>query len=465
MRLWASLAIAAALLGTSPAIAATPSPAQAAYDAAVARYGATDDRALLAEINLATWLASQDDYKTAAVHLEHFRDVMIARDGPNSPEALMVIGALAPAKAYAGDREGALSTAAEAYRLAAPRGADDPVVIIVRGGYGTALSMAGRYEEAVPHLTASYQGMIKLMGPTAVPTRTVGDLLVEASQGEGLMSDALAIRRQVAAPPGPRADKAEQLLSASYQLSLLVEEHRYPEARDLGEALIPRFVEGYGPDHSRTLRAKGDLASAYDALGAFDKALATRREVYETFLRLRGPDDLLVFSQGEILAITGWRSPDPAERSRSMTLMRDIMLRRSVVQGATAPAVLLNMLSLANMSLSAAEAGGTTREGREAYRQAFEDLRSADRRLAADPVLARSRTALMVNMLVGLQDINEGRGEAAYQRLKFSGQVARERSLDRRVAGTQSAALAEIIQYRQIFLGQVRAGWLWAHEP
>jgi hypothetical protein len=71
----------------------------------------------------------------------------------------------------------------------------------------------------------------------------------------------------------------------------------------------------------------------------------------------------------------------------------------------------------------------------------------------------------MVNMLVGLQDINEGRGEAAYQRLKFSGQVARERSLDRRVAGTQSAALAEIIQYRQIFLGQVRAGWLWAHEP
>ena len=29
----------------------------------------------------------------------------------------------------------------------------------------------------------------------------------------------------------------------------------------------------------------------------------------------------------------------------------------------------------------------------------------------------------------------------------------------------QSAALAEIIQYRQIFLGQVRAGWLWAHEP
>ena len=42
MRLWASIAIAVALLGTSPAVAAAPSPAQAAYDAAVARYGATD---------------------------------------------------------------------------------------------------------------------------------------------------------------------------------------------------------------------------------------------------------------------------------------------------------------------------------------------------------------------------------------------------------------------------------------
>ena len=465
MRRWASIAIAVALLGTSPAVAAAPSPAQAAYDAAVARYGPTDDRALLAEINLATWLASQDDYKAAAVHLEHFRDVMIARDGPNSPEGLMVIGALAPAKAYAGDREGALSTAAEAYRLAAPRGADDPVVIIVRGGYGTALSMAGRYEEAVPHLTASYRGMIKLMGPTTVPTRTIGDLLVEASQGAGLMSDALTIRRQIAAPPGPRADKAEQLLAAGFQLSLLIEEHRYPEARELGETLVPRFAVDYGPDHSRTLRAKGELATAYDNLDIFDKALSLRREVYDTFVRLRGPDDLLAFSQGELLATTGFKSPDPAERARSMTLMRDIMLRRSVVQGATAPAVLLNMLALANMSLSAAQAGGTSQEGREAYWQAFQDLRSADKRLAADPVLARSQTALMVNMLVGLQDINEGRGEAAYQRLKFSGQVARERSLDRRVAGTQSAALAEIIQYRQIFLGQVRAGWLWAHQP
>jgi hypothetical protein len=71
----------------------------------------------------------------------------------------------------------------------------------------------------------------------------------------------------------------------------------------------------------------------------------------------------------------------------------------------------------------------------------------------------------MVNMLLGLQDINEGRGEAAYQRLKFSGRVVRERSLDRRVAGTQTAALAELTQYRQLFVGQVRAGWLWAHQP
>lgn len=465
MRLWAPIAIAVALLGTSPALAAAPSPAQAAYDAAVAQYGPTDDRTLLAEINLATWLAGRDDYKAAVVHLEHFRDVMIARDGPSSPEALMVIGALAPAKAYAGDREGALKSAAEAYRLAAPRGPDDPVVIIVRGGYGAALSMAGFYEDAVPHLTAAYQGMIKLMGPTAVPTRQTGDLLVEASQGAGLTSSAMMIRRQVAAPPGPRADQAEQLLAVSYQLSMLVEEHRYPEARDLGEALLPRFAAGYGPDHSRTLRAKADLASAYDDLGQFEKALALRREVYETHLRLRGPDDLLVFSQGEILAVTGWKSPDPAERARSMTLMRDIMQRRSVVQGPTTPAVLLNMLALANMSLSAAESDGTTREGRDAYRQAFEDLRSADKRLAADPVLARSRTALMVNMLLGLQDINEGRGEAAYQRLKFSGRVVRERSLDRRVAGTQTAALAELTQYRQLFVGQVRAGWLWAHQP
>jgi len=465
MRLWASIAIAAALLATSPAVAAAPSPAQAAYDAAVARYGPTDDRALMAEINLATWLASRDDYKAAAVHLEHFRDVMIARDGPNSPEGLMVIGALAPAKAYAGDKEGALKSASEAYRLAAPRGPDDPVVIVVRGGYGVALSMAGQYEEAVPHLTAAYQGMIKLMGPTAVPTRQTGDLLVEASQGAGLMSDALTIRRQIAAPPGPRADKAEELLSAGFQLSLLIEEHRYPEARDLGETLMPRFNADYGPDHSRTLRAKGELATAYDNLEILDKAMALRREVYDSFVRLRGPDDLLAFSQGELLATTGFKSADPAERARSMALMRDIMLRRSVVQGDTAPAVLLNMLMLAQMSLSAAETGGTTQEGRLAYRQAFEDLRSADERLRADPVLARSRTALMVNMLLGLQDINEERGEAAYERLKFSGQVARERSLDRRVAGNQTAALAEIVQYRQVFLGQVRAGWLWAHQP
>ncbi|MDO9223539.1 MAG: hypothetical protein Q7U20_07480 [Caulobacter sp.] len=465
MRVWAFLAFAASLLAFGPAQAAAPLPERAAYDAAVARFGATDDRTLLAEIQLATALATRDDYKAAVIHLEHFRDVMVARDGENSPEALMVVGALAPAKAYAGDREGALATAAEAYRRALPRGPNDPVVIVVRGGYGTALSLAGRYEDAVPHLTAAYEGMIRLMGPTAVPTRQVGALLVEANQGAGLMSDALTIRRQIAAPPGPRADQAEQLLAAGNQLDLLLDEHRYPEARDLGETLIPRFVASYGPDHTRTLQAKAALSTAYDNLGLWAPSLALRREVYEAYVRLRGPDDLLAFSHGEMLAHYGWKSPDSTERAQSIALMRDIMQRRARVQGPTAPPVLLDLLALANMSLNAAEADGLTPAGKAAYRQAFEDLRAADKRLAADPAQAKSRTALMINMLIGLQDINEGRGEAAYWRMKYSGQVARERSLDRRVASNQASSLAELVQYRHLFLGQIRAGWMWAHQP
>ena len=465
MRVWVSLAFAASLLAFGPAQAAAPVPEQAAFDAAVARFGPNDDRALLAEIQLATAFAVRDDYTAAVVHLEHFRDVMIARDGQDSPEALMVIGALAPAKAYAGDRDGALATAAEAYRRALPRGADDPVVIVVRGGYGTALSLAGRYEDAVPHLTAAYQGMIKFMGPTSVPTRQMGAVLVEANQGAGLMSDALTIRRQIAAPPGPRADKAEQLLAAGNQLDLLIEEYRYAEARDLGETLIPRFLAGYGPDNSRTLQARAALSTAYDNLGMRVQATALRREVYEAYKRLRGPDDLMTFTHGEMLAHYSWKSPDPAERAQATALMRDIMQRRARIQGPTAPPVMLDLLVLANMSLNMAAADGVTPAGKAAYRQAFEDLRAADKRLAADPAQAKSRTALMINLLLGLQDINEGRGEAAYWRLKYSGQVARERSLDRRVASTQASALAELMQYRQTFLGQVRAGWQWAHQP
>ena len=145
--------------------------------------------------------------------------------------------------------------------------------------------------------------------------------------------------------------------------------------------------------------------------------------------------------------------------------MRDIAKRRSKLQGPTAPPVLLNLLALGMMSLSVAEETGTGEAGKMAYRQAFEDLRAADRLLAADPTQNRSRSALAINMLIGLQDINEGRGEAAYWRLKYSGQVARERSLDRRVASNQTSAQAELFQYRQIFLGQVRAGWIWAHQP
>lgn len=463
----AGLALGLALVMAGPTRAADRLPEQVAFEEARAAYGADDDRTLLKEFQLAAALASRDDYARAVVHMRHFRDARIARDGEDSPEGLIAAAGLGPAMAYSGDREGALKLVEDAYRRAQPRGTNDPVVIMVRTGLGSTLLISGRYEAALPHLQAGFEGMGRLFGPTSLQTRQIGALLVEANQGAGLTADALAVRRRIAVPAGPNAGPDEQLMAAGQQLALLTQEDHYEEARDLGETLVARLTAMRGPDHLTTLEAKAALSTAYVYLGQKERGIALRREVYDAFVRKRGPDDLQAFRHGEVLAQYGRMSADPAERTRAMVLMRDVMQRRARAQGPDAPGVLLDLLALGTMAIDDAYEGGAApgSPGEAAYRQAIADLRAADQRIAKNPDQADSQVALAINMLLATQALNEGEGEAAYWRSKYSAQVVRRRSLDRRVAGDQTAALAEVAHYRNIFVNQVRAGWMWAHKP
>jgi len=463
-RMVAVLALVGWLVLAAPVQAAdTPLTAarRAEFESLKASLGLDDDRTLAAELNLATALAGQDAYAEAVGHIARFRQVMLARSGEDSPEALMAGAIMASFQAYQGDRAAAVALAFQIHERAARRGAADPVTIIASATLGGALSLAGRFAEAQPYLEAGYEGMVGLYGPTALETRQIGSNLVTNLQALGFTAEALVIRRRLAAAPRPGAPEAEVLLATVMQVQLLTSDGRFAEARSLGEPLVERLTRLRGPDHSSTLEATYALAAAVAGAGDTLRAGDLQEGVYRAYSRLRGGDDLLSLKNGEVLAVY-WRASDvPARRTAARVLMRDLQTRRQRVNGPTGPATLLNALNLAMMSFEDAE----RLNDRKAFQEAIEALVAIDDRLARDPAQARSLVATGVNTLLGIQLINQGEGEQAYLRLRHSAQTVMARSTDRRVAASGADAIGVLNDYRYVFTGQIRAGWFWAHQP
>ncbi|PHY13077.1 hypothetical protein CSW58_08155 [Caulobacter sp. B11] len=460
----AGLALACWLALALPVQAAdTPLTAarRAEFEALKASLGPDDDRTLAAELNLATALAGQDAFADAVAHIARFRQVMVARSGEDGPEALMAGAIMASFQAYQGDRDAAVALARQIQARASRRGPGDPVAIIAEAALGGALSVSGRYDEAQPHLEAGYQGMVGLYGPTALETRQIGASLVTNLLALGYNAEAQQIRRQLAAAPRPGAPEAEVLLAAALSVQLLSAEGRYAEARDLGQPLVARLTALRGPDHSTTLDATYALAGALAGAGDPRRAGDLQEGVYRAYGRLRGPDDLLTLKTGEVLAVFWRATDDPARRAAARALMSDLQARRQRVNGPTAPTTLLNALNLAMMSFEDAE----RLNDRAVFRQAIEALVAIDDRLARDPAQARSLVATGVNTLLGIQLINQGQAEQAYLRLSHSAETVMARSTDRRVAANGADAIGVLNDYRYVFTGQIRAGWVWAHQP
>lgn len=459
-------AVLAAMALASPGWAADgpqTARARAAYETAVRAGGEQSAAALGAEVALANALLAEDHLAEGVQRLEHFRDTMIAVAGPDAPEALMVSATLAMAMVNGGQAARGEALARDVTeRAARTRGESDIVTVLARASLGGALSLQGRYAEAYPLLQAGYQGMGAAFGPGALETRQFGALLQTVSAGLGYDAEALALRRALAEPPPAGSPEALVLFAQGQQVALLDAEGRYAEALEVGEPLAERLEALRGPRHTATLDVLATLASAHRGLGQTPAAVALMRRVVDGYRQARGADDPTTLRLQETLGLYLTGGATAAERQEGRALMARTIEQRRATMGEHIAQVTLAQIALGMSYINDpdAEAHPT-----EAMRQSFAWLEEADRNIAADPAQRDSPMGMALNTLIGTQLINQRDYAGAYGRLARGAAVLRARAGDRRAASTGEEATALLTGSRVVLLTQVRAGWLWAHQP
>jgi hypothetical protein len=434
---------------------------RADLQAATQQYGETSNQALAAEIALANALITEDNLAEGVERLKHIRAVVVAQSGEDAPEALLISASVSMALSNGGDAVAGEAMARDAVdRAQRTRGDNDIVTGLAKAGLGAALAMQGHYAEAYPMLQAGYQGMGAMFGPDALQTRQVGTYLQNVTAALGYDAEALALRRRLAAAPPPGSPEPLVLLAAQQQLLLLNAEQRYGEAQALGEALVARLSTLRGAGHTTTLEAMSALASADSGQGRIDPAADLQQQVYDGYVKVRGADDLMSVRHGDLLGLYLSRSHDPARRARGRAQLERVIEQRRRLEGPHAAQVVLDEVWLGTSALNEEDGDPTKAMG-----TAFRWLLEADRDLATDLRQKDSQTAVAVNTLIGTQLINQGEGKAAYMRLSHAASVIQARYADRRVATSGLDAMQELTSHRYIFTNQVRAGWLYAHEP
>jgi hypothetical protein len=433
---------------------------RAAYEATKAEFGPESDEATAKEADLAYALIAEDGLKEGVDHLSHIRSIVTAKSGPDAPEVLVISAVLSLVMVNGGEAgKGEVLARDTLERAIRTRGDTDLVTNVARAGLGTALALRGRYAEAYPLLQGGYEGMGSVYGESSLEVRQIGTVLQNVTSALGYEAEATALRRRLAEPPPPGAPEPVVLLAASQNLSLLDSEHRYLEAVALGEPLVARLTRTRGAGHTSTLDAMGGLASAYASLERWSEAAALMQTVHAGYERARGADDLVTLGYAETLGLYLTHSETADVRVAGRARMIETIERRRRLQGPNAPQVVMTEVALGMSTINDFNAPDAN------LAETFKWMLEADRALASDPSQAHSISALAVNVLIGIQMINQHNGPEAYARLSRAANVVRTRSVDRRVAANGADATGLLTQYHFIFVSQVRAGWLYAHQP
>jgi tetratricopeptide (TPR) repeat protein len=222
-----------------------------------------------------------------SLHEEAFR-LMKARLGPEHPETLSIMSALAHTYGEAGKVDRAVSLSEEVLRLRrAALGREHTVTFKDMNNLAYLYQKAGRLDQAIPLLEEALPKLRSRLGPEHPDTLTCLDNLACAYRDDGkveqaipLFDEELKLRTATSGPDHPRTLRSMNNLGVACWTA-----GRLDRSMPLFEELLKRHTATLGPDHPDTLAKQADLGLNYadagrlpDAIRLLEEALARARK-------------------------------------------------------------------------------------------------------------------------------------------------------------------------------------------
>lgn len=387
-------------------------PMRKLYEAALTVAGADNSLTQIAGINLGAILSAQGRYTDAIVVLSTVLEAQLRVLGENHPATLKTASAYAQNLRLAGRLEEARVLHERILALHRQTGTEEKV-LEEQNNLAAVLSDMGRTSEAEGLYRQAWSGLGRLRGENDPTT-----LVAASNVGTSVME-------------GGRPAEAEPIL------------RRVWAAR---QATL-------GDDHPETLHAAINLAAAMDQMGRSKEAAVIQRDVWERLRKVLGDAHPVTLTAANNYA--GMLDPvqDAAQREQ---ILREVLEVRRRDLGEDHPGTLS---SINNLGLALGAAGRT--EEAEAL---------VSRSTAGFAARTTANAPPPLNLITAYGNLGKlrmdlGRSQGAYEAYGAGARALQRRFRDRRATGGSQEAREGLRAGRDVFLGQVRTGWSWAHQP
>lgn len=387
-------------------------PMRKLYEASLAALGADKPLTQVAGINLGAILSRQGRYTEAIAVLASVLEAEIRVLGESDPASLKTASAYAQTLRLAG-------------RLDEARVLHERTLVLYR--------QIGRDENVLEEMN-NLAAVLSDMGRT--------------SEAEGLYRQAWAGLERLRGESDART-----LVAASNVGTAVMEAGRPAEAEPILRRVWLARQATLGDDHPETLHAAINLAAAVDQTGRPEEAAVLQRDIWDRLRKVLGDTHPVTLTAANNYA--GMLDPvrDAAQREQILRQVLDVR-RRDL--GEDHPDTLT---SINNLGLALAKAGQTA----EAESLVSRSTAGFAARLTPGAPPPLNLVTAYGNL--GKLRLDLGRSEDAYEAYGEGARALRRRFVDRRATGGSQEARAGLRAGRDIFLGQVRAGWAWAHQP
>jgi tetratricopeptide (TPR) repeat protein len=374
-------------------------------------------------------------------------------------------------------------------------GADKPLTQVAGINLGAILSRQGRYIEAIAVLASVFEAEVRVLGESDPATLRTASAYAQTLRLAGQLDEArvlhertLVLYRQIGRDENVleemnnlaavlsdmgRTSEAEglyrqawaglerlrgendlrTLVAASNVGTAVMEAGRPAEAEPILRRVWLARQATLGDDHPETLHAAINLAAAVDQTGRSEEAAVLQRDIWDRLRKVLGDTHPVTLTAANNYA--GMLDPvrDAAQREQILRQVLD-MRRRDL--GEDHPDTLT---SINNLGLALATAGQIA----EAESLVSRSTAGFASRLTPGAPPPLNLVTAYGNL--GKLRLDLGRFEGAYGAYGEGVRALRRRFVDRRATGGSQEARAGLRAGRDIFLGQVRAGWAWAHQP
>ncbi|MCF8504567.1 MAG: tetratricopeptide repeat protein [Caulobacter sp.] len=333
------------------------------------------------------------------------------------------------------------------------QGEGDPETLTTASTYAQTLRLAGRLEEArVLHdrtlvllrLTGREQDVLEEMNNLAAVLQDMG----RTAEAESLYRQAWSGLGRLRGE-----NDSNTLVAASNVGMTLLESGRPEEAEPILRRIWLIRQAALGDDHPATLRAAINLAGAMDRLERSEEAAVLQRDVWERLRKVLGDTHPVTLTAANNYA--GMLDP-VRDAGRREAILRRILEVRQRDLGEDHPDTLS---SINNLGLAL---GASGRTGEAEVLVSRSTAGFATRLTASAPPPLNLITAYGN---LGKLRLDLGRPQGAYEAYDAGARALQRRFRDRRATGGSQEAREGLRAGRAVFLGQVRAGWSWAHQP